>query len=121
MKKTLQVALALLTSAVLFCAGCAVYAPGPDGYYAYDYYPDVDVYYYPAGGYYYWNDGGRWYHGRDLPAHYAVHAESRQSFQGHTTHPWTENHPNGASHPSGGAGHVSNGGGGGNGHGGWQH
>jgi hypothetical protein len=110
MKKSLQVALTLMASAMLLCAGCVVYGPGPDGYYAYDYYPDVDVYYYPVGGFYYWNSGGHWYHGRNLPSQYAIHAESRQSLQLHTSRPWTEYHaPSGAVHSSGG------------GHGDWQH
>jgi hypothetical protein len=95
---------------MLLSGGCAVY--GPDGGYAYDYYPDTDVYFYPAGGYYYWNDGGRWYHGRNLPAHYTVNVQNRQSMQFHTTHPWTENHA--AAHSSGG-GHPAGGGAGGHG------
>ncbi|HEY1663063.1 MAG TPA: hypothetical protein VGI03_11650 [Verrucomicrobiae bacterium] len=106
MIKSLQIACAgLLLIAMLSSAGCVAYGPGPDGYYDYDYYPDVDVYYYPVGGYYYWNEGGAWHHGRDLPSHYTVHAESRQSFQGHTRQPWTENHSSGgAGHSSGGSG-----------------
>jgi hypothetical protein len=82
----------LLGSAMLFSTGCVAYAPGPDGYYDYDYYPDVDVYYYSVGGIYYWNRDGRWFHGRHLPPHFVLHDENRQHLQLHTRQPWTEHH-----------------------------
>lgn len=100
MIKSLQIAcMGLLLSSMVLSTGCVAYGPGPDGYYTYDYYPDVDVYYYPVGGYYYWNNGGAWHHGRSLPATYALHPEARQSLQLHTRQPWTEHHA-----PTGGGG-----------------
>jgi hypothetical protein len=79
-----------LGSAMLFFTGCVTYAPGPDGYYDYDYYPERDVYFYSAGGIYYWNDGGHWRHGRHLPPQFALHQENREHLQLHTRQPWTE-------------------------------
>ncbi|HXS67590.1 MAG TPA: hypothetical protein VN761_02030 [Candidatus Polarisedimenticolia bacterium] len=80
---------------LLLMAGCAgtVYTSGGAGYYAYDYYPDWDVYYYPNDRVYYWYDGGHWRSGHRVPGHYRLDVHHREQLQLHSRQPWMEHRP----------------------------
>ena len=77
---------------VILTAGCVVReevvyrggppppAPPPPAYqptYAYDYYPDTEVYFYPVTGIYFWFEGGVWVSGRRLPPRIVLAPRSR--------------------------------------------
>jgi len=81
----------IVGSTLLIFTGCETRVSG-GAYYDYDYYPGHDVYFYPQGRTYYWNEGGRWRSGRDLPPQIDIHAETHETFRGHTRQPWTEHH-----------------------------
>ena len=85
----------LLGGMTLITAGCAgtvsAYTPGPyGGGYAYDYYPDYNLYYYPAGGVYTWYDHGHWRSDRHLPPRYTIGHARHERRHYNTREPWRE-------------------------------
>ncbi|HXT11863.1 MAG TPA: hypothetical protein VN873_09910 [Candidatus Angelobacter sp.] len=93
MPKVFLSLLAAASMAVLAGCGGGWYVSGTTGgYYAYDYYPDWDVYYYPNAGRYYWYDGGHWRWGRRLPPRFHVNPGASVHLQLHSRQPWREYH-----------------------------
>jgi len=95
MRRNRQIRIWLAALAVAALTGCVeegpydyddVYPPPPYGYYAYDYYPDVEVYYYPARHVYWWNDHGHWRSGRRVPPNIELHEHVRVNIN--SREPW---------------------------------